>query len=257
MGRKSGDALDDGATVELFTSECELAVRLYHWATQEYARQREHNYPVLRVLRNRRVDAFLGLVEPLTVEQESLLATALLKRAHPKALRHLGQMATEQERALADRFFVLYVHAIEQATPKAETVALMERRKLVSGAVRVLKPLLGRPTERDVYDIHFDTRVGDWGLSTIVGSGRASVNCEWMLVRSDHDMTRFSVGGPDPMGHDASFDYTSLLGVGRQTAWESVAEDVLEAALAGLEAVCSHLAHELPPLMDGLSREDA
>jgi len=243
--------------VELFSAECELAVRLYHWATQEYARQREHDYPMLRVLRNRRADAFLGLVGPLTVEQETLLATALLKRAHPKALRHLGQIPTDQERALADRFFALYAHEIEQVAPRAGMGVLIERRRLVSGAMHVLRPLLGKPTERDVYDIYFDTRVGDWGLSTVVGSGRASVNCEWMLVRSDHDASRFSIGGPDPIGHDASFDYTSLLGIGRQTFWESVTEDDLEAALAGLEAVCSHFVRELPPLMEGLSREDA
>ena len=243
--------------MELFAAECELAVRLYHWATQESARQREHDYPMLRVLRNRRVDAFLSLVGPLPVEQETLLATALLKRAHLKALRHLGQTPTEQERSLADRFFALFAQEVGRNTPKAGTGALVERRKLVSQAVRMLRPLLGRPTERDVYDTSFETRVGDWGLSTILGSGRASIHCEWMLVRSDHDRSRYSVGGPDPVGHEAGFDYTSLLGIGRQAAWENVTEEALEASLAGLEAVCSHLVRELPPLMEGLSRGDA
>src|SRR5438105_596524 len=76
-----------------------LSVHVFRWALRDFQREISHGYPFLGYISYGLVFRLLAWFEALSPKERGSVATALVKRFHPRAVELTGESLTPEEAA--------------------------------------------------------------------------------------------------------------------------------------------------------------
>jgi len=218
----------------------EFVAAFYYWAQEDFRREIREGFPFLRLIKNqfvvfRQLRAF----QSLSQEDQYVLASALVKRFHPRAVRYLGESLTPEETCLSDWYDSainrwtseeLRLNELETQNPQ---LFKLNRRRFAALLKEALKPVCGEEIvvfDRSVW--HYMTQIGGLTIATFIDVGG-----QFHQLVYDHAVAPKE----DPFfgwGPTSILNWMGLSGGG--TYWTMLTEaDTAEAAEAAA-CFCSH-----------------
>ena len=218
----------------------QFLVRFYAWAKLDAHRELSQGFPFIRQIRNLATLRFLGFVERLEERERSVFCSALLKRAHQRAVELEQSHLSEEEGALLHQYSQWNDAQVWELETQTRRVNRTRLRKILS---KRLSPVFGVP---NAVMSHPETSVYE-----------AQIRC-W-TVRTQIDM-----GGRRVLGYSHSIaarefvhlhNNISILGwLGiSQADWVYVEEQKQEELADCLARLCTHFLDSAEHLLEGLS----
>ncbi len=229
----------------------EFAVRYYRWASGDFRREIQEDFPFLRRIKGRASLRLMAAMKSLQREEQMRFSTALVKRFHPQALAITGEYLTAEENELVQRYVdsILVPTKEEQEIDRriqAGTLCLkLNKKELATLINRELQMILGSPSKvRGSREWWYLASIGDWNVHTNVNvAGRH-------LYQLDY---HHRIGTVDHSCYLAQWaTFLSWLGVSSQTTWDLLTESDTPEAVETLALLCSHFMQAVLDLLDGL-----
>lgn len=224
--------------------------RLYRWAVADSHREVGQGFPLLDTIGNSKVSSLLRLMTPLTVDEKTALADALVKQTHRSIASEMGISLTSEDRENVQRYKSFHATRLSGGTlipaPAPLTKRLISKTRMLGLINKSLFPVLGTdvsPVGKGA--IYFTTPIDKWVMKTFVGvhsTGIAQVYYYHVLDRADR-----------PLQYETRLHMISImiwLGIG-QTEW-TLSSASPDAIVTSLTAVISHFTEAVPALIGGL-----
>jgi len=230
-------------------AQSEFAIRYYRWAREEFRREVEQEFPVLKKLKTRPSSLCLHWMARLSRENQFKFAEGLAKRFNREALQTTGESLDDWQTQMIKRYTDSYVALPDPRDVRPDIGAgkLKSRRKGVLALVKrhVTQVLQQHPENCGGGTWRYTNPIGLLQLETHFDFGGRS-----RLVEYSHTVvfTRYHF-----LVHLASIQ--SWLGLGGATSWTALdIEESEEDEIARLIAeLCAHFLNAAPILVEGLS----
>ena len=234
------------------------AIRLYEWSLMEFVHEIEFDFPILRMVQNRSVQALIVLMEQLTEDEKQKLAVTLVKNAHSHTLRRQGIQLTDEDHLqfgeyhLKSAQYRSLLPSKINSTPQGDSSKLTPKRASQAILRSWSNVLQAEAIPTGKREWMFVNQINqDWAVKTSIGiysggnTGGVIVNFRHIADRCDYVS---SYEKPPGMPN-----YLSTLGVAQ--SWDILYQDELELAEKSLLLACSRFMEHLPGLLIGLTRE--
>jgi hypothetical protein len=163
---------------ELAKEATRFQINYYHWAQGEWEREVNEDLPIIRAIPNLASAVLLRFLEPLPRSDILRMAKALVKRAHPFALKSLSEELSVEETELlrgldqcwrqAGPSIGLEFWARESQREPAE-VRRNKLREAIRGAIEPLAGDKAKAWARNEW--RYRTRLGRWTIVTYIDFG--------------------------------------------------------------------------------------
>jgi hypothetical protein len=215
----------------------ELAVRLFRWALEEWDRELQQGFPLLRSVRGNAASKTIELFRLLDVDRRIHLARAMTKRFHKDACAHLDETITEEESRLLRWADETRVSSVDHRAPTSHDRAL--RKTVITRLKSELQFLgvpesLGRPTEW-----RYVTPSGAWRVVTYVDAAGRFGDCSY-------SHTLESLAGL-PINQYLSL--LSWLGISSQSNWRVGNQEEAADAAVTIARLCRYFLDATPDLL--------
>jgi hypothetical protein len=244
----------------------EFEIRYYLWAISEFQDEIEHSFQNFGSFKTGHVWKLQRFIEKLDRADQLVLASAMLKRFHPDAVRTLNESCSPEEQALRNQ---LDSFRNRDAGPEIEIAArrrageklkFTSKRKLLKITSQTFQSAFKACSEIDRdedYDPHlrFQMESGGWVIYTNFWFGRQE-----SLIDYCHGIATKSIFAQKgakgvyhaqfPMGMMLSF--CSWLGICSQTQWKHLQTEDVSVACDALVKHCAHFFEVTPKLLKGL-----
>ena len=230
---------------DLSPTQNEFRRRLYRWSLQEWRREIDNGFPLLRLVSDSSVRIVLEMMGQRDREGQLVLADALTKAANYPWLDEWGESYSEQERALAEARHEAWWGAKQKEwlgmAPGTRPKALRPA-KIISLTREPLERALMAPCEKWEDGWLFKTPLGKWTLRTLIlmEPMERYIQVLHRVWASGSDVIRVFEGGGFP----------ACLGAG--ALWEYRTEADLPAMGEGIGTGCAHFLQAMPALLEGL-----
>lgn len=230
-------------------AQAEFAIRYYQWAREEFRREVEQGFPVLKRLKTRPSSLCLYWMAKLTPENQLKFADGLAKRFRKDALQITGETLDDWQVGMIKRYTESGVSLPDPRydRPEISSVALKFQRKNMWEMVkRHLAPVLkGKPENRGGGTWRYSSSIGKLRLDTHLDFGGRS-----RLVEYSHNIV-FS-------GYYLLIQFASVeswLGLAGGTSWSSrdIEQSEHEQTAQLIAELCAHFLQATPRLVEGIS----
>lgn len=235
---------------DLIAARDQFAVRYYRWALEDFRREVREGLPLLRTIKGSFAVRAVTYMDSFGGDQLRL-ATALVKRAHPKALTLVGESPSPEEEALIAGYDNgTRLRTREEDEYNAALLADAPRLKINRGRfLSVIKeqlaPVFGNEGEpfstKDEW--RYQTGIGEWTVQTYIDVG-GSVH---QLAYSH------AIRAAEHRYLNENVSIFRWLGIGGQTSWNLLTDADTSAAALSISRVCAHFVRAAPDLLSGLS----
>lgn len=235
----------------------EWQIRLYHWAMQDFLREADEGFPILKRIKNRHLMFHvLPALESLDTEKQKRLISALVKKAHFYVVWLIyGEDLTPEEKSI----YRWYKETTKQLSHDESLLyqkvldgklnIRVKRKKLAEEIKKLLGPVLGdyyEPFEDDWKIWRYSTTVGNWTLNT-----ELDVEGDYVQLRYRHQISPKGVSLVLPMGGISIFDWYGIRGL----QWDLLMDEDIEDTAQVMAWLCSHFLEACEELLDGLEPE--
>jgi hypothetical protein len=234
--------------------------RLYRWALDDFQREINQGFPLLRRVADSVPKQVIQLLRSLPPERQLRLATTLVKNKVSTLIRVENAWYATAESLLwtpeDDKLYSWYRERIGQPRTQEEWQAhslmwpkwkAMDKQKLmraVRGEMVTLFP--GQPPKKQVGDLHYRTNLHGFEVETVVLKGHTT----WQL--SYYHRIRNA-----PLGFDVNhIGLYSWLGIGSMTYWSQITDTTIPGAAHSLSDLCGHFLKAADGLLNGLLNMD-
>lgn len=229
----------------------EFQVRYYRWALDDFRREIDEGFPLLRSVIPGRIWRFLALMKRVRREEQLQFASALVKRFHREAVAHTGESLTVEEERLVEN----YRNVMLMPTPEEQNLLELElsgrarfrvnRKKFAALIKEELVPILGGVMEPwDTHDYRYTTSMGSWTILTYCDTGGDYYN---QLTYSH------SISAAPHVYIQEHVNILSWLGISSQTTWSYLTDADTGRVAECLARLCEHFMKAAGRLLDGLS----
>lgn len=234
------------------------ALQLYEWSLGEFKHEIEFDFPILRTVENRTVQALICVMDQFNDEDKQNLAAALVRSAHRSILRKQGIMPVEQDELWLKNYRLRSALCKDTMPSKVNSPLRTDFRRLTpkKASQAILNSWSAYlrteavPAGRRVWV--FSNQINaDWAVKTQIGiysggnTGGVIIDYMHIVDRCDYEISYEKPAGLT--------NYLSTLGVARN--WDILYQDELEITEKSLMLALSRFMESLPELLDGLSRK--
>ena len=221
----------------------EFLVRFYRWAKEDSIREFREGFPFVRAIRNPVSSRFHRFVGGLSGAEGAILSSALVKKAHQRAVDLLEDFLTADERAMLDRYRA-YDHASGEVLSR--NPAPLRKAPLRRLLRRTLSSIMADSSQISNGDVWtFRKQSGCWTVRTEIDTGGRR------LLQFSH-----SINAHEAVPLHANTSVLSWLGIS-QSYWadgdncdpEQISSSVVRAYLhftAAAADLLQGLSHKLP-----------
>jgi hypothetical protein len=200
--------------MDLETAKQIFAVRFYRWALQDFALEVEQGFPLISSIKGRTSAMFIEIWNSLSTEEREILQVALVKRFHPKGCALTGELMTEREQRMVERYLSLTSQWLADDTWVQRPAKTLSGSKCAAGIKRELKKVLGTPHfwKGEPNDPQYSTHIGPLVVLTHVRA-RQPPGYFHRIIATGHVYIR---------------EGTSIfgwLGIGARPAWDLIVDD--------------------------------
>jgi hypothetical protein len=228
----------------------EFAIRYYRWALEDFRREIAQDFPLLRPIKDSLAIRLTGHMQSLDAGERGRLATALVKRAHKRAVELTGDPWGAEEGPLVERYRT--ISRIPRPEEEAYRRALFDdpqslklnRGALLAHVKRALAPVLGEGAPFSTeHEWRYAMPIGAWTLSTFVDVGGSTHQLSYGHAIHSGDRRILKEG----------ISVLSWLGIGgAHTQWNQLTSADIESGAAALSRVCRHFVDVGPELLAGV-----
>jgi len=253
--------------MDLQTAEQERTIRFYRWALDEFMREHQQDYPLLRSMRDSAASGLIAYISTLSPQEAIILIAALVKRFHPTATALLGEALSSDENArLAEwnRCSMSFISAQNQPIlRRLESEKLTANTKrLKAFIVKGIKDILPDSSITEKQPFNFINSWGDWRVETDIDihrRGGCVLTYRHLIYRLDFSTTPIEgFGNHMPYTRVTSHGWTDILswmGLGH-SRWEvNFADEEEDIARTALQ-ICKYFLDHLPDFLHGLNIDD-
>lgn len=222
------------------SARSELAIRLFRWSLEEWERELNNGFVLLRQVSGNAASKTVDILRTLSDDERRQLTRAFAKRFHKEACAGLGEVIAEDDLRLlqwADSSRLLSPdHQPPVGADRGLRKAIVARLKAELEFLGPLEPM-GRSTEW-----RYVTGSGPWRVLTYIEAVGRFGDCSY-----SHSI--------ETLGGRQVSQYLSLLswlGVSSQTKWRVSDERDGSNAAVGMRNLCRHFLGAAPRLLDGL-----
>jgi len=228
-----------------------FAVRFYRWALEDLYREIREGLPLIASIKGSTAMRFIEIWDALSPEERCLLAPALVKWQHPRAIEITGEYLTASEQELLEAYRKSSLEAcrLEEDIGRLRVAGQLPAKKVngrnfTRAVKRELAQAFGEYLKFSypTYTVYNPT-VGAWTVNTWVETGQPA---------SYHH----SVEAADHVYLLERTSFLGWLGIRGHLVWDLVRDDDDAAAAAiSIGVLCSHFMHAVPSLLEGLSHD--
>lgn len=261
--------------MSLRNTQLEFNVRYYLWATMEFEKEIEHNFPNLQRFRTGPAWSLYQFISTLGKRDQLLLARSLLHRFHSDAVRTLGEPCISDGRYLRDRLDIYRNKAFGTSGAEMEIDAMnragrkmtfISKRKLLNITAQRFQSAFGVRCVESGREETGDPRLefhikcsGGWIISTHFWFGRG----ERLLDYGHTILTENAFEQHGPKGIflarrvlGTSISFCSWLGICSQTQWEYLTDiQAVDNACNSAIKFCERFIEVAPKLLEGLESD--
>jgi hypothetical protein len=247
----------------------EFEVRYYLWATSEFEREIEESFPDFRSFKAGPVWKLHQFMQKLDRGKQLVLARSLLKRAHPEAVKAVGEDCSTEEESLRyslDEFrrrpSGLDVEIVARRRDGGK-IKFASKRKLRKVMITKFKDAFGSQFIESTCgdeepDPRFRMRCCGWMLQTGFWFGRRESLIDYtQLIASEarfQHPTNPEISAP-AMLMSSGISHCAWLGIASQTQWEYLMDDEVEPSCNDAMKFCRRFIEIAPKLLKGLDFE--
>lgn len=247
-------------------AKTEFQIRYYLWAISEFKEEIEHSFQSFRSFKTGSAWKLQRFMEKLDRADQLLLASGLLKRFHPDAVRALNETCSPEEESLRNRLDAFrrtkagLELEIAERRQAGEKLKFVGKRKLLNITSQAFQSAFGNSIEIDRDEDHdprlgFRMKCGPWTIYTNFWFGRKEPIISYFHgIATEKIFTLKGAGDPYeshfPVGMMISL--CSWLGISSQTNWEYLQNEDVSVACDALLKLCSRFFEVAPKLLKGL-----
>jgi hypothetical protein len=252
-------------------AQIEFNVRYYRWALQDFRREMEEGFPFLKGFKTGSPADVMELMSGKSRDEQSVLASALVKRFHKDGVEAAGDRMTAEEEVACKEYLdrVPKAHPLEVAllrrSAAGEAGVYANRARLVRLVKAGLKEAgmqVSRP-ENAAGVLSYEHVIGGWQIVTRVHTrekhAQLAYNHIIWSVKKVVPVT-WAEGtwreGQQEMWPVQLHNWISLagwLGISSRTQWSDLVDSDGPQVAKELAALCKHFLHAAPTLLAGLS----
>jgi hypothetical protein len=243
--------------MKLVEAQHEFCIRYYRWATYAFRREITDSFPYLRAFKTGAAWSLVHFMDRLDLQRQITLASALLKRFHPEAVKSLEDHFNVAEEELYSQFSILR----KQPSPLGEGILAKElsghkvryasRRKIRKQLIHQASSLLdSHPIIFSDSEIAFEKNCCGWVIVTLFDFGGRSDQ-----VRYHHSIVSESKREPFGIPEAVLRRFISLhswLGLSSETSWEYLVDDDIQHVCNCIMDSCRLFLDAAPKLLEGL-----
>jgi hypothetical protein len=252
--------------MNLIEAKQEFQIRYYYWAISEFEKEISESFSNLRTFKNGPIWEAHQFMQQIDRDEQLTLAKNLVRRAHPDAVKILGETLSDEDNLLLNRFdnFRSQFHGkigINSNGEKIKCVSKSKLRKAVENAFikkygsRCVKIL----TTEGGWDPFFEMKFAGWIVNTSFSFGRHqslisyqhSIGSEKKIPIQEYP----SECWPPAMKLGRSLTLLSGFGIIGQTQWMFLAKEDVDPACNNVIKCCEHFFEAIPRLLKGLEFE--
>ena len=233
--------------MQLFTSE-ELNVNYYKWALKDAERELNENFSLLKKVKGTGAISYITYLNSLSESDKRMLAFALVKISHQKAVNAVGDSCTEQETELVENFRKFYMNFFADSLSEINFHNNGMRRQNVSKKkvskllIDFLTPICGAVEKsRSKSEWLHRARYENYAILTSV-----SVYGAISQIRYSHIITHNITNSAYEIH---LIDLMRWLGAGG-TEWNLLTAGDEESATQSVAHLCSHFMKALPLILN-------
>lgn len=240
----------------MLTAKSEFDRRFFLWARQDWAREIEQNFPLLRSVNE---NLILKIMEDLEDTERWALAKALVKRGRSEELLNsCGDPLTDRDKEY-ERFYVDMVtksisgeaYWDEERSRKAKEAFFaprdkrLNRRKFRKYIIQALIPILGEDYEDwgDWKEWRYCTPIGPWKVITYVDVGGSAHQLCY-----EHDII-----ASERVYLFQNISLLRWLGISSQIQWQCLQDSDAKPTAEALTKIVAHFMNVVPKLLEGLT----
>jgi len=249
--------------VELKGAQREFNVRYYRWALQDWRREIEQGFPLLKTFKGGPAWYALDMMSRMAIDQQHLFGRALAKRFHRHAVQVTQETVTLNEEEMCRQYCQrvdlspseLSLHQRELAGERNVYANVQLLRKLIKAEMQALR--LER-AEMAATLWRYTTRINEWSVVTEIQTSGASAEVTYSheIVLADERQSTVLDGGQVvtqfiPLARFVSFN--SWLGISSGTKWSGLVDSDLPQTANALSRMCAYFLEAVPKLVSGLT----
>jgi hypothetical protein len=251
----------------------DFAVRYYLWAWEDFKREIEQGFPILRTFRSSEgqrsivrgsSECVLDMMLEMTRDEQLFFAGALVKRFHGHALQATGEKMTKEEIEICKDYRARSLVPTESELAARDRYRegqkiIVAKRSMFRKATKVeLKKLNMQITEDRGVLWRYQTRVGDWNIVTEIDTSHRDAQIIYHHNINVADRVE-TVTLPNGEQIDKFIQLASLvslnswLGISSTTKWCDLVDSDCPRVIQALSGLCSQFLGIVPKLLKGLS----
>jgi hypothetical protein len=229
--------------VKRLRAQDKFALNFYRWAQAEFAREIAEEFPVIRRIQHPMPLEFLTKMQTLAQSARQLLASALLKRAHSRAVQLSGEVISAEEAQLLESWYrpVVISTGIGRGTERKASLNRQSFRKLLR---HELDTIPGRRTPiLEPGELRYCCSVGIVDVETSIMTGSKGYDLCYVhnvLIGQQVYLAQFT-------------SVLCWLGVFGQTMWSNLSDADAPRAAKMVTELCSRFIAAIPALIDGMT----
>lgn len=243
----------------------EFDVRYYLWSISEFKKEIEASFPTLRLFKAGGPWKTYQYMLKLTKSDQFILASSLLKRSHPNAVKSLCETCSVEEeslRARKDASFsniLSFGDELQERKAAGEPIKLASKRKLRKLMGAKFKAVFGdkcldlKRTNEDEQTLLFKMRFFGWNVVTSFWFGRGTTVLEYSHKIESEDAFPYR-GGIVGMGLAGGISFNSYLGIGA-SEWNYILDDEIDPICETVAKLSARFFDALPALLEGIEYE--
>lgn len=233
----------------------EFYIRYYLWSKKDFKREIHESFPYLRLFKTGPGRSFIEFMGRLERDDQLVLASALLKKFHPEAVKFLGEDLSSEELEMQSQFRVFsnIPSTMDESTLAkelaGEKIIYASRRKLRKAIIDRVAPVLGADIIRFSDSVKIRTNCRGWSIDTDFDFGGMSEQ-----VRYGHSIVSRQRQEPYGMPAISLAQFISLnswLGLSSATSWKYLEESDIEQVSDTIYRLCDHFIRAASNLLEG------
>lgn len=230
--------------MEIITARDELERRLYYWALEEWKREIDSDFALLRIINDQAVRVVLKLMEERDRDNQLALAAVLVKRNRRYWLDKWQETYSEEEKKLDQLHFDEYrrakterltgIHPQERGKP-------LTAKRVISIIREPLERVLNSKCKKEGEEWYFETVLGQWTIRTSF----------FIHVKDCSLLYVHVICGPGNLGIIGMGNFAEWLGA-QGVFWNYEGESDLPLVGEAMARACGYFLSAVPKLVEGL-----
>ncbi len=239
-----------GETMIIYKAPDEFLVRFYRWSCADFRREIDQGFPLFGLLvPDLTVYRLLALMESLPPARQTILASALLKRSHARAVEILGEQQSEEEKHHEELFINAMGAASHFETTRWQSSKVpgseLDRKERKLLLVHVKKEF-NKP-EFSWKGNSFELEEGAFRLITRFFTGMTGTDLCYEHAIKNIDMGYY---GQNMIFYCEQMSILAWLGISLRTMWANVRLQEVEQIGKGLILLCKHFIDGVGSLLE-------